>query len=159
VIPATEATTLAGSRKKRIVLTTLGSLGDLHPYIAIGRGLQARDHDVVIATSPCYRQKIEALGLGYRPMRPDSAWVNDADVMGRFMHIRWGLLRVGREWILPALRESYEDILSASEGADLLVSHPLAAYATRLVAEKTGTSWASTMPVPMGFFSVVAVAF
>jgi UDP:flavonoid glycosyltransferase YjiC (YdhE family) len=143
----------AGIRKRRIVLTTFGSLGDLHPYIAIGRGLQARGHEVVVATSPCYRQKIEALRLGYRAIRPDSAWVNDADVMRRFMHIRWGLIRVGREWVLPALRESYEDILAASEGADLLVSHPLAAYATRLVAEKTGILWASTMPAPMGFFS------
>jgi UDP:flavonoid glycosyltransferase YjiC (YdhE family) len=129
-------------------------LGDLHPYIAIGRGLQARGHEVVIATSACYRQKIEALHLSFRAIRPDSAWVANADVMRRFMHIRWGLVRVGREWILPALRESYEDILSAVEGADLLVSHPLAGYATRLVVEKTGIPWASTMPVPMGFFSV-----
>ena len=147
-------TPTTSSTRRRIVLTTLGSLGDLHPYIAIARGLQARGHDAVIATSACYRQKIGALSLGYRAIRPDSAWVADADVMRRLMHIRWGLLRVGREWILPALKESYDDILSASEGADLLVSHPLAAYATRLVAEKTGIPWASTAPVPMAFFSV-----
>jgi rhamnosyltransferase subunit B len=155
VVPATQATIPATDpRKRRIVLTTFGSLGDLHPYIAIGRGLQARGHEVLVATSPCYRQKIEALCLGYRAIRPDSAWVNDADVMLRLMHTRLGLVRVGREWILPALRESYEDILAASEGTHLLVSHPLAAYATRLVAEKTGIPWASTMPAPMGFFSV-----
>src|SRR6516164_11507124 len=80
------------STKRRIVLTTLGSLGDLHPYIAIARGLQARGHEAVIATSACYQQKIEALRLGYRAIRPDSAWVvGDADVMRRLMHIRWGL--------------------------------------------------------------------
>jgi UDP:flavonoid glycosyltransferase YjiC (YdhE family) len=140
--------------RRRVVLTTVGSLGDLHPYVALGRGLQARGHEAVIATSECHRKKIEALGLGYRAIRPDSAWVHDADVMRRLMHSRWGLVRVAREWILPALRESYEDILSASDGADLLVSHPLAAYATRLVAEKTCIPWASTMPTPMGFFSV-----
>jgi UDP:flavonoid glycosyltransferase YjiC (YdhE family) len=140
--------------KRRIVLTTVGSLGDLHPYIAIGTGLQARGHEVVVATSACYRQKIEALHLGYRPIRPDSAWLSDATVMRRFIHVRWGMIRGAREWILPALRESYEDILAASEGADLLVSHPLTALATRLVAEKTGIPWASTMPFPMGFFSV-----
>lgn len=139
---------------KRIVLTTFGSLGDLHPYIAIALGLKARGHEAVIATSQCYRQKIEALRLGYRAIRPDSAWVADPIAMRRFMRERWGLVRIGREWILPALGDSYEDILSASEGADLLVSHPLAAYATRLVAEKTGITWASTMPVPLGFFSV-----
>jgi rhamnosyltransferase subunit B len=35
--------------KKRIVPTTFGLLGDLHPYIAIAKGLQARGHDAVIA--------------------------------------------------------------------------------------------------------------
>ena len=155
MVPATQAAE-PGARPtgRRIVLTTFGSLGDLHPYVAIGRGLQARGHEAVIATSECHRKKIEALGLGYGAIRPDSAWVANADVMRRFMHARWGLVRVGREWILPALRESYEDILAASGGADLLVSHPLAAYAARLVAEKTGIPWASTMPAPMGFFSV-----
>src|SRR5579884_2443351 len=147
----------AKPHKGCIILTTLGSLGDLHPYIAIGKGMQARGYEAVIATSPCYRQKIEALHQGYRPMRPDPAWVNDPYRMRRFIHLRWGLVRVGREWILPALREAYEDILAASQGADLLVSQPLAAYATRLVAEKTGIPWVSTMPAPMGFFSAYDV--
>lgn len=38
---------------------------------------------------------------------------------------------------MPALRESYEDTLNAAKGADLLIGMH-AAYATRLVAEKTG---------------------
>ena len=39
---------------KRIVFTTIGSYGDLHPYIAVGRGLRARGHEVLIATSARY---------------------------------------------------------------------------------------------------------
>jgi UDP:flavonoid glycosyltransferase YjiC (YdhE family) len=42
--------------KKQIVLTTFGSLGDLHPYIAIALGLKGRGHEAVIATSGFYRQ-------------------------------------------------------------------------------------------------------
>src|SRR5262249_12333170 len=58
-------------RCRRIVLTTFGSLGDLHPYIAIALGLQARGHEAVLATSAYYREKIERLGIGFRPVRPD----------------------------------------------------------------------------------------
>ena len=58
---------------RRVVLTTVGSLGDLHPYIAIALGMKARGHEAVVATSACYRQKVEALGLGFRALRPDSA--------------------------------------------------------------------------------------
>src|SRR5215472_6880215 len=66
-IPAEQG---AGFRR-RIVLTTFGSLGDLHPYIAVALGLQARGHEAVIATSASYRQKVEALGIGFRAVRPD----------------------------------------------------------------------------------------
>jgi UDP:flavonoid glycosyltransferase YjiC (YdhE family) len=141
------------SPKRRIVLTALGSMGDLHPFMAIGLGLQARGHEAIVASGECYRQKIEAAGLGFRPIRPDCTFVTDPIVSQRIMHPRLGLLRVGRELILPALRETYDDTLAAAEGADLLVSHPLAAFSTRLVAEKTGIRWASTMLVPLGFFS------
>ncbi|MBV9122709.1 MAG: glycosyltransferase, partial [Planctomycetes bacterium] len=131
-------------------MTTVGSLGDLHPYLAIALGLQARGHQAVLATGEYYRRKIEALGLDFRAVRPDCAWVADRKVMVRFMHPRWGLVRAGRE-LLPALRESYEDLLGAADGADLLVSQmPLAA---RLVAEKTGIPWASTIHMPLFFFS------
>jgi rhamnosyltransferase subunit B len=69
--PATPAEPGASFRKRRIVLTTFGSLGDLHPYIAVALGLKARGHEAVIATSGYYRQKVEALGIGFRAVRPD----------------------------------------------------------------------------------------
>ena len=47
----------------RIVLATLGSLGDLHPNIALGIELKRRGHDAVIASWEGYREKADALGL------------------------------------------------------------------------------------------------
>ena len=55
----------------RIVLNTFGSLGDLHPYLALALGLQRRGHQPVIATSAIYRAKVEALGLAFAAVRPD----------------------------------------------------------------------------------------
>jgi UDP:flavonoid glycosyltransferase YjiC (YdhE family) len=139
-------------RKRRIVLATFGSLGDLHPYIAVALGLKARGHDAVLATGECYRGKIEALGLGFRAVRPDCDKVTDHDVMPHFMDGRLGTIRILRDAVLPALRESYDDTRAAAEGADLLVSHPLA-YAVRFVAEMTGIPWVSSTPTPLGLFS------
>jgi rhamnosyltransferase subunit B len=56
---------------KRIVLTTHGTLGDLHPFIAIALELQRRGHCPVIATSEYHRRKIEAEGIGFHAVRPD----------------------------------------------------------------------------------------
>jgi UDP:flavonoid glycosyltransferase YjiC (YdhE family) len=133
---------------RRIVVTTAGSLGDLHPYMAIALGLKARGHEAIMATGECYRKKIEALGIGFRVVRPDCDWVNDPDVMRRIMHPRWGLVRVFREIWVPVLRQAYEDLLAATEGADLLVAMQ-AAGVGRLVAEKKGMPWVTAMHIPL----------
>ena len=142
----------AARRGARIVITTCGSLGDLHPYVAIALGLAARGHEPIVATGECYRKKIESLGIGFRPVRPDSDWVNHPDVMRRIMHTRWGLVRVIQEVLLLALRETYEDTLAAVEGADLLLGMQ-ANYAAPLVAEKKRLPWVSAIHIPLGLAS------
>jgi rhamnosyltransferase subunit B len=140
------------SFRRRIVLTTFGSLGDLHPYLALALGLKARGHEAVIATSAYYRQKVEVLGLGFRAVRPDHPDPEtDPDLIRRIMDRREGSEVVIREVMMSALRESYEDT-PAADGADLLVSHMLT-FTTRLVAEKRGLPWASTFLQPLGLFS------
>jgi rhamnosyltransferase subunit B len=140
-------------KRRRIVLTTFGSLGDLHPYIAVALGLQTRGHEVIIATTRHYRGRIEARGIGFHAVRPDGPDLDfDRETMRRSMDRHKGGEYVIREIMMPSLRESYADVLAAAEGADLLVSHVLM-FATRLVAETKGIPWASILLQPLGFFS------
>jgi rhamnosyltransferase subunit B len=68
----------------RIVLNTFGSLGDLHPYLAIAIELRRRGHEPVIATSEVYRRKILAV-------RPDIGLVmDDPDFIARVWDRRRG---------------------------------------------------------------------
>jgi UDP:flavonoid glycosyltransferase YjiC (YdhE family) len=135
----------------RIVLSTFGSLGDVHPYIALGLGLRERGHRVALATHGYYRSKIEEEGLDFFPLRPD-ADPDDRELLALAMDVKKGPEKVLRDIVLPALRESYEDLLVASHGADLLVSHPLT-FAVPLVAGVLGIRWASAVLSPLGFFS------
>ncbi len=137
--------------RRRILITTWGSLGDLHPYVALALGLQSRGHEAILATGECYRRKIEGLGIGFRAVRPDCAWVADPVVMRRLAHPRWGMIRAVQVPLM-SLRESYDDTLAAAEGTDLLVGN-MAAYATGIVAEKKGLPWVSAMHSPTLFFS------
>ncbi|MDQ3696161.1 MAG: glycosyltransferase [Chloroflexota bacterium] len=140
-------------RGARIVLTTFGSLGDLHPYVAIALGLQARGHDPVIATSDLYQARVQALGLGFCPVRPDRVeQLGDPGMMERMRETKRGPDQVFRDMFMPSLRESYLDTLTAARGADLLISHTLA-FATRLVAERTGIPWVSSVLQPLALFS------
>lgn len=139
---------------KRILLATFGSLGDLHPYIAVALGLKARGHDAVIATSGFYRQKIEALGIGFCAIRPDAPDLEaNPTLMQKIMDQATGTECVICELIMPVLHQTYDDLSVAAEGADLLVSHTLT-FPVRLIAEKKGIPWASTLLQPIGFMSV-----
>lgn len=139
--------------KRRIVLTTFGSLGDLHPYVAVALELRRRGHEPLIATSVRYRAKVEALGLAFRAVRPDVEDAQlDAELMRRVMDPRTGSEVVIRDLVMPQVRASYDDLAAACEGADLVVGHVLT-YAVRLLSEKTGIRWASTVLQPIAFLS------
>ncbi len=139
---------------RRIVLTTFGSLGDLHPYLALALELRARGHDPVIATSEFYRQKIIAAGIGFAPVRPDRTLIdNDPRLLDQLLDLRRGPETMIRQILMPHLRDSYTDLAAAAAGADLVVSHCLT-FAAPLVAERLGIAWASTVLAPSAFFSV-----
>lgn len=138
---------------KRIVLTTFGSFGDLHPFIALGVELKQRGHRPLIATHEPYRAKVEGEGIEFASVRPNLADLEKTPgMMRKVMDLRKGPEYVIREIAIPNLRVSYEDILTASEGADLFVSHTLT-FATPLIAERRGVPWAAVALSPLVFFS------
>jgi rhamnosyltransferase subunit B len=129
-------------------LTTFGSFGDIHPYIAVGLGLRERGHKVTIATSEVYRSKVEGEGLLFYPIRPDVAGLtSDPSEIRKAFHPRTGSEYIIRKVFLPHLKDSYEDLLPLAREADLLVSHPIA-FATPLVAEVLNKRWVSVILQP-----------
>jgi rhamnosyltransferase subunit B len=69
-----------------IVLTTFGSLGDLHPYLALARGLQNRGHSVVVATLEVHRERVEEAGLPFHEIGPDiGESLTEATLMAQIM--------------------------------------------------------------------------
>ncbi len=138
----------------RFLLTTLGSFGDLHPYIAVGLGLRERGHTVTIATSEVYRAKIEGEGLGFAPVRPDMAFVLDnPEIIRRAFHPRRGTEYIVRDLFLPWIGQSFEDTLEAARDTDLILGHPIA-FATPAVAEYLKKPWISVALQPSVFLSV-----
>ena len=139
----------------RFLLTTFGSLGDLHPYIAVGIGLRARGHEVTIATSAAYRAKVEGEGLYFHEVRPDiSVLVQSPDEVARAFHPRTGSEYVIRKMVMPYLEQSYEDLKGIARDADLIVGHPIA-FATPIVAEQLGKPWISVVLQPSMMHSAI----
>jgi rhamnosyltransferase subunit B len=140
---------------KRIVLSTFGSFGDIHPYIAIALEMKVRGHSPLIATSEVYREKMEALGIELHPVRPDIPSYDEPDELSRLvaglMDAKGGTEKV-IEMLTPNLRDVYEDLDAAATEADLLLTHPLPLVGP-IVAQQRGLPWVSSVLSPISFFS------
>lgn len=135
----------------KLVLATFGSLGDLHPKIAIGLELQKRGHDVTIAAMEYYREKIGLTGLGFAPMAPHLD-PDDRHLVKDMMDPHKGTEEILGKILLSDPRPMYDDLMNAIEGAEMMVTGEVV-VAAKSVAEKSGIKWASTSVAPISFMS------
>jgi UDP:flavonoid glycosyltransferase YjiC (YdhE family) len=137
----------------RFLFSAIGSLGDLHPYIAIARELIGRGHEAVIATAEEFRAPVESAGVGFARVGPSVASFGDyGALMTRAFDPRRGIEYMVRELVMPNVRSVHADLAPVAEGMDVLVSHPLG-VALPLVAQRTGQPWVATVLAPMSLMS------
>ncbi len=138
----------------RIVLSNIGTYGDIHPLIAIAIELKRRGHTPVMALPNFYRARIEHLGIEFHPIRPNVD-PHDTTLIEMVYDAKKGTERGLRDFLFPVLRQTYDDLLAAATQparADLLLLGELN-YAGPIVAEVTGIPWASYVLAPLSFFS------
>ena len=136
---------------KRILFASIGSLGDLHPCIALALELRRRGHAITIASTAFYRREVASLGFDFAPLRPN--WnPTDKDLIARCENLESGPEVLFRELILPHLGDTYADLMLAASSADLMIAGELN-FAAPLVAEKLDLMWASAILSPCSFFS------
>lgn len=107
----------------RICVAANGTRGDLFPFLAIGRELAARGHEVVVFTHPYFAADVAAAGLGLYPLAPEidlEAILCDPDL---FHHRRgqWLVFRWVRDSIVPGV-VSFRQMLD-EVSPDAMVGH------------------------------------
>jgi rhamnosyltransferase subunit B len=135
----------------RITIAPYGSLGDLHPMLALAIELRERGHDIVINTLENYREKIDTLGFEFYPLRP-SVDPENRELARQFMDAKTGTEKIVKGLMMANLRPMYEDLLSATVGSDALISGEIV-YAAPSLVEKTGIKWLTTSLAPISLFS------
>ncbi|HXR37956.1 MAG TPA: glycosyltransferase [Terracidiphilus sp.] len=137
-----------------MILSNIGTFGDINPLIAIALELKRRGHIPVMAVPAVFEAKIRPLGLEFHTVRPDIDPANTI-LVEMIYDVKKGTERGLRDFLFPVLRQTYDDLLDAAtkpERADLLLVGELN-YAGPLVAEVTGIPWASYVLAPLSFFS------
>ncbi len=135
----------------RVLFATIGSLGDLHPCLALAIELKRRGHSVVIASTEAYRSRVLELDVGFRSLRPN--WdPTDSELISQCEDLKSGPEILFRKLILPHLDETYLDLVTVASECDFMLAGELV-LAAPLVAEKLGLKWGSLILSPCSFLS------
>jgi sterol 3beta-glucosyltransferase len=132
---------------KRIVVATIGSRGDVQPYINLCQGLQEAGHEVVLATNPTLCPLAAEHGIQSVPVgSPVDMGLEGARLMAQSFNNMWiGMIRVmrlgGR-----LVEEAYPDVLKVCQGAELVVTSDTGSGIAE--AEKLGVPWISVTLQP-----------
>ena len=143
-------------KKSNVLIITLGSRGDVQPYVALGKGLKKLGHSVTICTCSSFAPFITHHGLNYGYMNNDFLQLIDSEV-GREAIERggnfFGLLKTIFSLIKDA-KALYTEILSDSWLAaqeakpDIIIFHPKS-FGSSHIAEKLGIPAIMAVPVPL----------
>jgi rhamnosyltransferase subunit B len=131
-----------GDRKSslHVLLPTMGSAGDVHPFIALGAALKARGHRATILTNPIFQSLIEAQGIGFLAVG-SAAQANAAIANPELWHLRKGF-KVIAQVIVPAIADIYRLIEKHADSRTVVAFSSLAIGA-RVAQEKLGVPSAS----------------
>jgi sterol 3beta-glucosyltransferase len=129
-----------------IVILTIGTRGDIQPFVALGKGLKAAGHEVTLCTAQTFESLVSEYGLRY-------AYMNDGII--RLMDTAEGKAAIessGKGFglvktVKPILRQMLDECWEAAQGAEVIVYHPktLAGYH---IAEKLNIQVFMSLPLP-----------
>ena len=109
----------------RITVLSLGTLGDVKPYVALALGLEAAGHTVTVATGEDFEALVTEHGLRYAPLQADFRRLV-ASTEGRAALA--GSYGAAMQSLKPMLQQVFADASTAVQEADALIYHPVLTF-------------------------------
>ena len=137
----------------RILLPAIGSSGDVHPVIGLGRALKARGHDVTVVTNGIFSEQIRGNGLGFIELgtrQEAESLMRDP----RLWHLRKGFRCIVEGAILPQIRRLYS-IIAEHRGPSTVVAATTLCLGARVAQDHLGVPTATLHLQPGVFRSLV----
>lgn len=140
------------------ICLTIGSRGDVQPYIALGLGLKKKGHRVTVVTHEEYKDWVESFGIQHRVVGGDPGRLMKLSVENKTFSPEFFKKTVQdfRSWLDDLLADAWE----ACRDAEVLLESP-SAMAGVHIAEALGIPymrtftmpWTKTSEFPHPFFS------
>lgn len=137
----------------KVIVTAIGSAGDVHPLLGVSRALSARGHEVVFCTHAPFEAAVRASGFAFVPVGTAQDYVR-AMADPALWDPRTSFKTLWRV-IAPVVRPHFE-VLRALSDADTVLVGTLWAFSARLMQERFGTRYVSVQVSPSTLLSAHA---
>jgi sterol 3beta-glucosyltransferase len=139
-----------------VFIVTIGSRGDVQPFVALGKGLKAAGHKVTLCTSSSFEPFVSSHGLDYGYMTDELLKLMGSDAGRNAMENTNGILGSIKTMIKlmkeakPINRQMLKDSWEAAQAVepDIVLFHPKALGGVH-IAEKLGVPVMMAIPLPM----------
>ena len=110
----------------KIAIFTMGTRGDVQPYIFLSKELIKNGHEVSLGSHPCWRALVEESGVHFEPIGPDIDIEKEAAIIrGKVSNPVLSLLKTA-SFVFRIIQESTDEIYKVCQGKDLIiVSHSM----------------------------------
>lgn len=109
---------------KKVAMFTMGTRGDVQPYIFLSKELIKNGYAVTLGSHPCWKNLIEDAGICFAPIGPDIDIEKEAaKIRGKVSNPALSMLKT-MNFVFRIIQESTHEIFEVCKGKDLIiVSH------------------------------------
>ena len=106
---------------KKIAMFTMGTRGDVQPYIYLSKGLMKAGYDVTLGTHPCWKNLVESFGVHFEPVGPDIDIEEETSIIrGKSPNAMMSLLKT-MNFIMKIIEGSSKEVYEICKGKDLII--------------------------------------
>lgn len=108
----------------KIAMFTMGTRGDVQPYIFLSKELIKKGYEVTLGSHPCWKKLIEESGITFEPIGPDIDIEKEAAIIrGKNSNPVLSMLKT-MNFVFRIIQNSSKEIYEICKGKDLIiVSH------------------------------------
>jgi len=134
-----------------ITIISLGTRGDVQPYIALGLGLKKAGHNVKLATHGEFSSFVIAYGLDFSPVEGNIQALLEGDagkgILGSGNN-KFDFFRHFAVLARPLMKNILVDSWKACQGADVILNSLFGLFAAKSIAERLGIPYYPAMIFP-----------
>lgn len=112
----------------RLAIFTLGSRGDVQPYVALSKTAIQKGHSAVICTGKSFKNLIEENGIEFAEATSDLMAMLETEegkmVYNSAMRHPLKAIRYLKDVVNPAYRKSLDQFYKCAQGASVIIYHP-----------------------------------